>query len=228
MIRRAGFLSVFKSVIFLGAVAAPAFADSTNQPPVLAVSEIALDPATLPWLNETARKYLTDLNAGFVSGQTVAYVLAASPSGSWGVRSAVAGGVVPASQAELARQALEQCEYYNKLPCYIVAMNGKSMRDPVAGFAAQPYMLDDDVKLFDYAEVPFVPEVDRLSLRSYQLLAAPKAMALSDTGYWATSGGATALEAITTALSTCKTGNTGQTDCALYAVDNRIVMDMAR
>lgn len=228
MMRHAGFSSLFNIVFTLGALSAPALADSTNLPPVLPSSEVALDVATLPWLNDTARQYLTELNAGFVSGQTVAYVMVASPSGNWGVRSAVAGGIVPPAQTELARQALEQCEYYNKLPCYIVAMNGKSMHDPVAGFAPQPYMLDNDVKRFDYAEVPFVPEVDRLSLRGYQTLASPKAMALSDTGYWATSGGATGLEAITSALSTCKAGNSGQADCSLYAVEDRIVMDLAR
>lgn len=228
MIRRTGLFCSLSLFTLLAAMAAPAFADSTNAPPVLPTSDIALDVATVPWLTDAARQYLTELQAGFVAGQTAAYVMVASPSGNWGVRSAVVGGIVPPAQSELARQALEQCEFYNKLPCYIVAMNGKSMRDPVAGYAAQPYMLDNDVKRFDYAEVPFVPELDRLSLRGYQTLASPKAMALSDTGYWATSGGATALEAITSALSSCKAGNSGQADCDIYAIEDRVVMNLAR
>ncbi len=61
--------------------------------------------------------------------------------------------------------ALEECEYSNFMPCYLIALNGFSTRDGNGDYAQQPQMLDPEPKRFDYTRVPFVTEADRRSLR---------------------------------------------------------------
>lgn len=204
-----------------------ATAESTNAMPIIAVSDVPVDVASIPWLTDAARTYVGELDARFQKAEVSAYVVAAAPNGVWGVRSNVAGGYVDPSIADMARQALEQCEFWYLLPCYIVAINGMAARDALGGYADQPQMLDPEPSRFDYARVPFAPEVDRRSLRDYQNAPAPKALAMSDNGWWTYKSGKTAAEAITQALAACKAGN-GEQDCMLYALNNIVVLDFSR
>ena len=207
--------------------AIPALADATNAPPVINVTQTPFDPATMPWVTDADRTSITGMETQLVQGQLAAFVLAAAPNGSWGYRTIAKGGYVTPNSADLARQALEQCEWANLMPCYLIAVNGFSTRDAVGNYAQQPQMLDPDAKRFDYTTVPFVPEVDRRNLRQYFYTAGPKALMVSTGGYWTYEAGTTIIEAITKATGECKTGNSG-VDCNLYAVNNFVVMDFAR
>ncbi|MCX7889285.1 MAG: hypothetical protein N2422_06075 [Rhodobacteraceae bacterium] len=206
--------------------AAPAGADSTNAAPVIEMTTVPVDVARLPWIGDDTRKFVADTQARFKSGQVAAYVFAASPNGNWGLRTAE-GGTTPPSIADLARQALEQCEYFYVLPCRIMAINGMAMQDGTGGWAAQPYMLAPEPARFDFERVPFVGEHDRQLLRDYAFQSSPKALAVSDGGFWSWKGADTVQDAITLAMNDCKTGN-GNQDCYLYAVNDFVVMDFKR
>lgn len=202
-------------------------ADSTNAVPDMTLSDTPFDPQQAPWVTPEVRTSMASFNTQFGQGQLTAYVITASPTGIWGVRSAAPGAAVPASLSDMARQALEQCEWFYLMPCYILAMNGKWAKGPDGNFARQPQMLDPDPRRYDYSRVPFVPEADRRTLRDYLYQAGPKAMAITDGGYWTWRGGATLAEALTAALGDCKAGNSN-TDCNIYAINNFVVMDFAR
>lgn len=205
----------------------PAVADSTNAAPVIALSDTPFDANTLPWVTAETKTFLAAQVASLQKGELSSIAIAAAPNGTWGYRATATGGYSAPTIADTVRQALEQCEFYNVMPCYLVSVNGKSTRDANGSFAPQPHMLTPDPAAFDYTRVPFAPELDRRNLRDYGLSAGPKAMALHDNGYWGWKTGTTIADAITQALATCKTGN-GDVDCQLYAVNNTVVMDFPR
>jgi|GEM_PF-5707370 len=204
----------------------PAGADSSNAEPVIEISTVPLDVAKLPWISDETRSYVADTDSQFKSGQIAAYVFASSPNGNWGMRT-MAPGVVTPSIRDLARQALEQCEYFYVMPCRIMAVNGMSTQDETGGWADQPFMLTPDPARFDFERIPFVSEQDRFLLRDYGFQSNPKALAVSDGGYWSWKGADSVQDAITLAMSDCKTGN-GGSDCYLYAVNDFVVMDFKR
>jgi hypothetical protein len=214
-------------IVCLGGAAGPAAAQSTNAKPVLSITDVPLDPAQLPWLSEETRNYVADVARQFQSGQITAFVIAAAPNGNYGVRTAYAGNTVEPSLSDMARGALEHCEYYYLLPCRIVAINNRATQDETGSWAEQPFMLSPEPARFDYSKVPFLSEAGRRALRDYAGAASPKALAISDNGYWAWKTGSTASDAITLALAECKTGNSNY-DCMLYSLNNVVVLDLTR
>lgn len=223
--------SAFRGLLF-AALSVPAFAvqpataDSTNASPLIEMTTVPVDVAKLPWISDETRTFVSDTEAQLKSGEIIGYVFATSPNGNWGMRT-LSPGVTSPSIQDLARQALEQCEYYYVMPCRILAINGMSTQNAMGGWADQAYMLDPEPARFDFERIPFVSEQDRFLLRDYFFQANPKALAISDGGYWSWKGADTVQDAITLAMNDCKTGN-GDQDCYLYAVNDFVVMDFKR
>lgn len=193
----------------------------------MAVSTTPYDASKTPWVDDASRASIVGLQQQFQAGEYTTFILAVGPSGNWGYRVLAPDSYTPPNPTDLARMALEQCEWGYLMPCYLVAVNGMSAKDPVLGYLPQPQMLDPAPKRFDYTAIPFVAEVDRRNLRQYLYSASPKAMAVATGGYWAYDTGATSQEAITKVMDSCKAGNSGQ-DCTLYALNNFVVMDFSR
>lgn len=216
----------FCALLFIGAIPA-AYAASTNAPPVIQISDTPMDVAKLPFIDESVRTYLKDLSAQYAAGTVTAFVVAAGPTGSWGVRSTVPGGAVSVSLEDMARQTLEQCEFYYLMPCRIIAINNKMTTDANGGWAQQPFTLDPAPSKFDYMTIPFVNEWDRRTLRDYLYAAAPKMLLISPSGFWSYKTGTDMADAYNQAQAACKPGNQN-VDCSIYAVNNFVVMDFSR
>ena len=217
----------FALVAGLSLTATALHADSTNAIPNLTVSTTPFDATKTPWVDDASRATILGLHDQFKAGQYTTIILAIGTSGNWGYRVLTPDSYTPPNLNDLVRAALEQCEWGNLMPCYLVEVNGMSAKDPVLGYLPQPQMLDPAPKRFDYTTVPFVPEVDRRNLRQYNFTANPKALAVSTGGFWSYDVGTTNQEAITKVMDTCKAGNAGQ-DCTLYALGNFVVMDFSR
>jgi hypothetical protein len=212
------------AVAALGAAAATA--QSTNAPPVIKITQTPADAKTLPWINDEVRAYADTLAKDFAAGANAGYVLAAAPTGNWGSR--ISLPTAPqASVADIARQALETCEYFYTAPCRIIAINGMATRLPDGGWSEQPAMLRGGGGRFDRAEVPFVPEQDRAALRGYGPSPAPKALAMTTEGYWSYSNAASEGEAIAEAIKNCE-GEPKARTCFVYAVNDWVVADLLK
>lgn len=198
--------------------ATPAAAQSTNAPPVIETFG-ALDPAKLPWITPAQQTDAASLIADYGAGRLAHFVIVASPRGAYITRSSF-----PASTgvAEIARQALESCEYVEESSCYMLSVDGLSSERPSGGWAAQPAMLLGNGGRFDHTRVPFAPDADRANLRAYGRAAKPKVMMLSNSGYWAYRSGATVAEALAETTTACE-GEPKARTCFLYAVDDFVV-----
>jgi hypothetical protein len=211
---------LFAAVISLFPLAATA--DATNAPVNLTLQGEPFDPAAVTWLSQEVITNLATYHNDFVAGKTTGYAVAASPYGYYGVRQGFPG---PRMQvAELARGALEQCEWFNGAPCVLISVNGIVPRDANGDYLVQPHMLDPEPKAFDYAHVPFVRDSERRQLRDYLYLGGFRALAVSDSGVWAYRGSDTIAGAVADAMAGCKEA-TGGFDCNLYAVNRMVVMD---
>lgn len=198
--------------------ALPAVAQSTNAPPVIETYG-ELDPASLPWITAEQRANIAALKKDFVEGKLAYFVVASSPKGTYVSRASFQSST---GVEEIARQALETCEYVDEAPCRLIAINDRSTRRPTGGWAAQPIMLSDQGGRFDHTRVPFAPDADRANLRAYARATRPKAMMIGNSGYWAYRSGATIVEAITEATKGCE-GEPKTISCFLYAVDDHVV-----
>lgn len=221
------FSAIILSALHFSSTIPAAQAASTNTPPIIQISDIPMDVAKLPWVDEATRTYLTDISAQFKAGTVNSFVVAAAPNGTWGVRTTVPGGAIAVSVEDTARQALEQCEYYFLLPCRIIAINDRMAMDANGGWAQQPFTLDPAPSRFDYSTIPFVNEWDRRTLRDYLYAAAPKMLMISASGFWSYKTGTDMADAYNQAQASCKAGNQN-VDCAIYAVNNIVVMDFSR
>jgi hypothetical protein len=219
-------LALSFAMLLIGATSV-ADAASTNASPVIQITDIPLDVAKLPFLDDSIRTYLKDLSAQYQAGTVTAFVVAAGPTGSWGVRSTVPGGAVSVSLEDMARQTLEQCEFYYLMPCRIIAINNKMTTDANGGWAQQPFTLDPAPAKFDYMTIPFVNEWDRRTLRDYLYAASPKMLLISPSGFWSYKTGTDMADAYNQAQAACKPGNQN-VDCSIYAVNNYVVMDFTR
>jgi hypothetical protein len=224
-----GVIAMRAQVIFAAVLSLLPFtasADATNAPINLTLPGEPFDATKVTWLAQDALNLLTTYHNDFVAGKTTGYAFAASPFGYYGIRQGFPGGA-KMQTVELARGALEQCEWWNGMPCYLIGVNGIVPRDANGDYLAQPHMLDPEPKAFDYARVPFVRDSERRQLRDYYYLGGNKALALSDNGIWAYRSSDTIAGAVTDAMAGCKEA-TGGYDCNLYAVNRMLVMDFTR
>lgn len=196
----------------------PAAGQSTNAPPVIETFD-ALDPATLPWITPEQRANVAALLEDYKAGRIAYFVVASSPRGTYVTRTWFA---LSTGLEEVARQALESCEYVDETPCRLVAVSDRATKRPGGGWAGQPVLLSGEGGLFDHRRVPFVVDADRANLRAYTRAARPKVMMLNNGGYWAYRSGATIAEALAEATKGCE-GEPKTTTCFVYAVDDHVV-----
>lgn len=215
---------VIPGILLLGLAASlatgPASAQSTNAAPIV-IQGAAVDPASLP-MNSDGQKAVAEDLPQLKSGALAAHVTAASADRkNWAISALAKGGLV--NLAEVARQALEACEFTALGPCLIVEINGHDARDASGGWPTQPRTLDHQGGRFDSWSVPFVSLGDRVTLNGYAGAAAPRALAITPSGSWNWNGGTTIFDAVAAAYAACQKANKGST-CILYAVNDRVVM----
>jgi hypothetical protein len=203
--------------------AMPAFAQSTNAAPDLTMNQSAVDPSTLT-IPDDAKKALSDDLQQLKSGQLSGLALAVSASGkTWSLSTSDKSTPVY-SIVDLARVALERCQYWYGAPCAILSINGHDTQLPGGGWAAQPNMLFKAPGVFDANTVPFIHTDDRAQLASYGSLAGNRALVLTADGAWLYRSADTIQKAIDQAENDCSTSNKGST-CILYAVNDRVVFE---
>jgi hypothetical protein len=163
--------------------AGSALADAAAPPaPIIVIGSSDIDPTKYDWLGDTGRKGLTDFVSTLKSGSLYAGVFAASPIGDfWSYRSA-AKRTDLYNIADLARQALQSCEYFSHSPCFIISVNGKEARGETGGIPAQPAELVEPPIKYDAGLIPFLSVSSQRILQGYAAAASPKAMVITTNG----------------------------------------------
>ena len=124
--------------------------------------------------------------------------------------------------SDSARQALEVCEYQAGRPCALLSVNGYAARTPSGAPAEPQAMLTSQPGDFDATRLPFVPASKRAAAANYLSAKGPRALALTTSGLWLWRPGATARQAIDTAMDDCAAAFKPAA-CILYAVGGRVV-----
>lgn len=208
----------------LAAATSSAPAQSTNARPIVIMNAAELEPSALPLVSDDARQSFTNALKKIKSGDSLAYVFAASPNGkSWASRSVTPSDKQIPSADDLARMALETCEYWTGASCLILSVNGHDARDAAGTWPVQPRMLDFAPSAFDAQRVPFVTEMDRSRIGDYGRATDQRALVLTDSGGWYWDTEKTIFEAVARAAADCKKDNPPE-DCLLYAVNDRVVL----
>lgn len=217
------FTRVFPAILALALPAAPALADDASPPaPIVIMTDTPADPARFEWLSEGARAALADVVAKHKAGELFASVFVGAPGGDyWAYRFAASDRALFGVD-DLARQALQACEFVRRAPCLIVSINGMEARDAAGGLPAQPSLLAGQPVVFDAARVPFVAMNDRTLLAAYPAEPKAKVLVLTVNAGWLWRTGANIFEAVATGLADCQTTYPGQ-GCILYAVNDRVV-----
>jgi hypothetical protein len=200
--------------------ALPAIAQSTNATPVLVFGTADFDPTGLTFTGTNDAQNLKDYvdNVKTATGNSV---LTAGADFN-GVDYYFTSPTNPGTVADAARIALELCEFTEKSPCIILAINGKDARQDGA-WPAQPRMLmHAPGSRIDPWSIPFNTQYNRAIGGWLTTAASPEAVVLSTGGGWSASGGATMLEAIDSAFATCAKSYPSNV-CVLYAVDGTVV-----
>jgi hypothetical protein len=130
--------------------------------------------------------------------------------------------IAQSTLADLARTALETCEYSLGKPCAILAVNGFDTVLKGGGWMKQPEMLSSRPSDFDPSVMPFMPAAGRPETAAYLKASGPRAFALTPKGGWLWRGGANLWQAIAKTLVDCA-AQFKDTPCILYAVNNRVV-----
>ena len=210
------------AIVAAALTAAPASAD--ERAPILMMTDTPTDPAKFAWLNDGARAALGDAIAQYKAGSLFAFVFAGGPGGDfWAYRSA-ASDTVPFSIDDLARQALQSCEFVRRAPCLIVSVNGNDARDSGGGLPVQPSLLADQPEEFDPGRVPFVGMTDQGLLAAYPAEPKAKVFVITVNAGWLWRTGNNIFEAAAKGLTDCQTTYPGQL-CILYAVNSRVVFE---
>ncbi|HZP21725.1 MAG TPA: hypothetical protein VFB16_16155 [Bauldia sp.] len=190
--------------------------------PVIVAGTAEINPAAYDWVSDAGRQALTDLAARFKAGSVAAYAFAAAPGGNfWSLRSAAKASEIY-NLPDLARAALQSCEYFAHVPCFIVSISGKDARDANGGLPVQPVQLTDPPAEFDATAVPFVGSLDQNMLAGFGPERRPKALAITVNGGWAWRTGDNVPAAVAQTIADCQKAYPNQV-CLLYAVNNRVV-----
>jgi len=195
-------------------------AHAADAKPVIIISNTATDPQKLTWLSDDARKALSDDIAGHKAGTIADFVFVAAGSVWQGRTVAKAGDF--ASVEDLARIALQACEFNRHAPCAIVSINGYDAVDATGTYPVQPRLLDEQPKSFEAARIPFLHADYQALAAKYAMAAGPRAFVLSASDTFAWETGKTVFDAIAAAYAGCqKADPTNQ--CVLYAINDRVV-----
>ena len=217
------FTRVFPAMLALALPAGPASADDASPPaPIVIMSDAPTDPARFEWLSEGGRTALPDAIAKHKSGEIFAFVFAGAAGGDYWAYRFAANDKVLFSVDDLARQALQACEFVRRAPCLVISINGTDARDAAGGLPVQPLMLAGQPAKFDAERGPFVGMSDRSLLAAYPAEPKAKVLVLTVNAGWLWRTGANIFEAAATAFADCQTTYPGQ-GCILYAVNDRVV-----
>jgi len=91
--------------------------------------------------------------------------------------------------ADLARTALEVCEFSSGGPCAIVSIDGYDTALKSGGWAKEPAMVSIRPSDFDPVFLPFVPASARSPTAAYQKATGPRAFAVTTAGGWLCAAG---------------------------------------
>jgi hypothetical protein len=209
--------------LFLPAIfATSAYAQSTNAAPDLTANQTMVDVSALP-VGDDLKKALTTEGELLKSGQIQAYVAAASSGNkTWGFSSSNKGSML--SLADLARAALERCQYSYGAPCYIVSINGHDTQLANGGWATQPNMFFKRPGEFDPAVLPFLSADDRAQAAGYRTATGNRAFMITTNGGWVWRSEDTLQKAIESAENACATTYKGDV-CLLYAINDRVIFE---
>jgi hypothetical protein len=200
-----------------------ASAQSTNAQLTLVQGTATVDPSTLT-LDDTGKKSITDAISSLKNGSLLAYVMAATPDGKYWATATGAKGYF-ASVADVARRALESCEYITNLgPCIIMTINGHNSQYSDGGWPAQPPSLEiNPGAKFDSRTIPFVALSDRSEIATgYPEAPKPRALVITESGGWFWNPGKTMVEAVDKSYAACQKSYPNDT-CILYAVNDNVV-----
>jgi len=222
MMQRNRVVQLFFILFFAAGAAAQARAQSTNAAPDLSKSTLPFEPEKIAALPAEAKKAVTEAQAKMKSGDLLGFVFAASPGYKvWALNGAPKGDV-KFNLSDLARIALETCEFGYEQPCAILSINGLDTRDKSGMWPKQPAMLFRRPSEFDLTVLPFVPAAMRANAGPYQNATGPRAFAVTTNGAWLWRPGATQLQAIDRTMADCA-AQAKNAACILYAVNNRVV-----
>jgi len=201
---------------------APALAQRPPEAPFIVMNDVDIDPAAYQWLSQEARDALAGANGKLKSGELKAFVFAGHPGGNyWAMRGAATGSDL-FNIADLARQALQACEFYAHSSCFVVSINGKEARDSEGGLLAQPAQLTDQARRFDASRVPFLSMAEQRKVASYAAETKPKVLVITATAGWLWRTGDNVFAAAAKAYADCQSTYPDLT-CILYAVNDRVV-----
>ncbi|PZQ99617.1 MAG: hypothetical protein DI533_02855 [Cereibacter sphaeroides] len=216
---------ILAASLFLAPVVGHA-AESSGAVPVIEMTAVDFNLDQMPWMTDAARSYMRDRIAEYKEGKILGYVLVVSPNQIWDYRGSYSTSPI-ASLEELARPALEGCEYYNFEPCRIVSINGKSTARPDGSYAQQPRMLNYDPTTFNFRRIPLIAEQDRVVARTYRDAPMPKAFFFNTNGNWSWKNADTDANAIAEAKKACE-GDPVVATCMMYAFNNTVVWEQPR
>ena len=210
------------ALLALAMVCTPALARSPMQRPVLLMNSTMVDPQALTWLSDDGRKALIGAIADLKAGRSYAFVFAAAPGAdAWATRSTSKAGDF-LSVDDLARNALQTCQFFENGPCYIVSIDGHDARDAFGGYPAQPDFLAGQSGTFSPGKIPFITAAEQVTAGAYASQTGPRAFVVTPSDYWLWRTGKTEFDAIATAYADCQKSAPNQV-CVLYAVDDKVV-----
>ena len=205
----------------LACISPPCAAQSTNAKPDLTKSDAPFDPAKLS-LPDGAKKVVTEAQADMKAGKLAGFVFAASPDMKIWAISAAAKDAPKYDPADLARAALEGCEFGLGAPCAILSIDGLDTHGKNGLWAKQPAMLSIKPSDFDAGAVPFVAAAARAQAADYGKAAGARAFAVTTGGGWLWRSGPNVAEAINRTMTDCA-AQFRNGPCILYAVNSRVV-----
>jgi len=222
MMQRKNIAKLLVALFFILGAGPQAAAQSTNAAPDLNKSTLPFEPDKIAALPAEAKKAVTDAQAKMKSGDLLGFVFAASPGYKVWALNGAGKGDTNFNLSDLARIALETCEFGYGQPCAILSINGLDTRDRSGEWPKQPAMLFRRPSEFDVTVLPFVPASMRAKAAPYQSANGPRAFAVTTNGAWLWRSGATPLQAIDKTMADCA-AQAKNAACILYAVDSRVV-----
>lgn len=180
------------------------------------VEAASLDPEKVPFVAQTEAN--TRAVENHIKAKTHKAIAIGKESG---FLYSVVGGP---SVAEVSRRALQNCEWSNRAPCFLYAVDGVINPTINGRYEAQP-SIRYDLTAFDPNEIPFVSDASQKAIAQGMAAASEGrvfAAAVYRTFYaWARRD--TAEAARTDALRICR--EKAKADCVLYWLDTKMVMD---
>jgi hypothetical protein len=213
---------VLVSAIFFLFGAARTVAFAHDPAPVLVAGKGQTDPQKIGWLTDQGRKALTAAIDNYKKGATLGFVFAAGPGGEYWANREAAKSVGFVSIDELARVALQTCEYFRHAACFIVSVDGLDQSGSFGTLVVQPRLLSLRRGRFDPARIPFITSSDQVLAAGYATASGPRAFVVTPNGLWLWRNGKTVFDAIAAGDADCKKQFAGQV-CVLYAVDSQVV-----